>query len=247
MTDATQRFNRLAMRWKVAILAVALVVAAPLAFAAFMGTLTMLALILAATIASAAIAFAPVWAMKLANWRMKAVKGEAMRNPIETRWNIYNERMQKLEEFAGQIERFTAKLGQFQTQLTQLRKDYPDEVGPFERTYAAMLQLKEARAKEYLHAKKAMAGYKRETEKAERIWTMALSARALGEAAGMKIDPLKEIAEKTSLEAVELEMNSSFAQLDRLMMERVPEPELLASSTGLTNPQIDVKAREVSR
>lgn len=224
MQDLKQRFDSLSTKFKVLIVAGGLLLAAPFAAAAFMGTVTLVMLLLAGTIASTAIAFAPVWAMKLANWKLKSVKAEATRNPIETRQNIYIERVQKLHEFAAQIERFTAKLGAFQTQLTQLRKDYPDEVAPFERTFQAMVKLKAAREQEYLNAKKMLENYKRETEKAQRIWDMALSARALGESAGMELDPMKEIAEKTALEAVEVEMNASFAQLDRLMLERVAEP-----------------------
>lgn len=212
--------ERLARILKVALFFVGALIVSPIIFLAIKGAV---GLIIAGGIAALTIALAPVLSMKLANWRLKGVMAEASRNPVETRWNIYKERLAALENFAAQIEKFTSKLGYFETQLAQLRKDYPDEVSPFERMVMAMTQLKRAREEEYLRARDAVAKYKRETEKAERIWNMALSARDLGQAANMKIDVLKEIAEKTALNAVEVEMNASFAQLDRLMLERVEE------------------------
>jgi len=226
MNSIQQRAAKLSTWTKVAIVGIGGFIVSPIIFFVIQG---LIGLVIAAGIGLACIATAPMIGLKVANWRMKGVKAEASKNPVETRWNLYNERVKALEAYASEIQRFTAKLGIFETQLAKLRQDYPDEVEPFERMVKAMTQLKLQREAEYRRAREALDKHKRETEKAERIWTMAMAARDLGEAANMKIDPLKEIAEKTALDAVELEMNNSFAQLDRLMLERVEETSVPAS------------------
>lgn len=209
---------------KVGLVGVAGLVFAPVAMWAIGGLIGIMA---AAFIAAVGVMFGPVVAMKLANLRVKAVQAEAATNPIETRLNIYAAKALALDDFAQRIERFSGKILTFEGKLREMRKLFPKEAEVFERQLIAMRTLKDQRSAEYLAAKGKLEQYKRETEKAEAIWQMALAAREVANSEGMKVDPMREIAERTALDAVESEMNASFAQLDRLMLERAPEPQII--------------------
>jgi hypothetical protein len=90
--DLKERFTKLSNRWKFAIVGVGVLLAAPFAYAALMGVVTLVALGIGFAIFSAFMALAPWLSMKLANLQMKAVIDEATRNPIETKMNIYQQK-----------------------------------------------------------------------------------------------------------------------------------------------------------
>lgn len=244
MDDVKQKFERLSLRWKVAIVALGVVLAAPFAYAAFMGTLALVSGIIALAIVSASIAFAPVWAMKLANWRLKAVMAEATANPIPTKWNIYRERVEALKANAEKIQRFQAMIGQKEGEVERLEKAFPAEGPPFRKFIEAMKALLEQRKREFKVAQRAVENYRVETEKAEMVWNLAVSARELQVASGKTaLDPLKAIADKTAMASVELAMNDAFAQLDRVMLERVDEPAALAAPADSATSGLKINER----
>src|SRR5688572_2047436 len=107
--DVQERFGKLSTRWKVGIVALALLAVAPVTYFMLVGLLGLLAVGAAVLLGAVGIAVAPVISMKLANWQMKAVIAEATENPIETRWNNWKEEMQNLESFGTQIQSFEGK------------------------------------------------------------------------------------------------------------------------------------------
>lgn len=255
MHDLKERFNKLSGRWKFAIVAVAVLLAAPFAYAALMGTLAIITLAIAFVIVSAAITFAPVLAMKLANWQLKAVIDEATRNPIETKWNIYQAKMAALEKVAENIERFSALILKNRNRLAALQRDYPNDP----RTHAhsrfvdQMQQLKAMREDEYRKTIQVLQRYKRAIETDQAFWEASMEARDLKNAAGQtKLTALQDFADKAASNAVENEVNAMFAQLDRVMMERVEEPEpvevqaIEAPSEETLPPRTVGKVRELA-
>lgn len=230
MDAIKQRFERLSTGFKVAIVGAGILLAAPLVGLVFAGLMSAIGLLIGAVIVSAAIAFAPAWAMKLANWRMQAVKAEASANPIETMQVLYTEKMQALGGFAGQIEKFAAKIENTRSQLARLRQKYPAEAQVFEEHLAKMEQLKVNRWAQYKRAERELARFRDEIDKAEAIWAMAQAAKSLDEAAGMGSNVLDEIKAKTAVIAVETSMNEAVAQLERMMQERIEEPGLIAEA-----------------
>lgn len=227
MIDLKERFTKLSHRWKLALVGVGVLLAAPFAYAALMGTLTLIALVIAFAIVSAAVSFAPWFAMKLANWQLKAVIDEATRNPIETKQNIYKQKLEALMQVAENIERFTALILKNESRLALLKRDYPADprTAAHERFVAQMKELKVMREQEYRKTAQVLERYKRAIESDQAFWEASIEAQDLKNAAGQtKLTALQDFADRAASNSVENEVNAMFAQLDRVMMERVEEP-----------------------
>ena len=106
LTLQTRR-NRIETGVKVVGLAVAGFVVAPFISVAIQG---IIGLAVAATVSLGIVYATPAVASSLANWRLKLIKAEAMRNPVETLQNQYVKKQQALEEFREQIRIFSAQV-----------------------------------------------------------------------------------------------------------------------------------------
>lgn len=92
---------------KVAGLAVAGFVVAPFVYIAIQG---LIGLTIAGFLSLCIIYATPVAASKLANWRLKLLKAEAMKNPVETLQNQYVKKTQALDDFREQIKIFSTQV-----------------------------------------------------------------------------------------------------------------------------------------
>jgi hypothetical protein len=136
--SADERARRTAAIIK-AVLIVALgLIAAPVAFLAIKG---LIGLIAAALIAFAAITIAPVLGDMAANWKLRVLKDEAARNPVETLQRELLRRQKLLKEQKPKIERFEAKILNFEGKLAEFKRHYPEEAPRFDRTLNSMRQL----------------------------------------------------------------------------------------------------------
>jgi hypothetical protein len=94
------------------------VVVAPLLFTLLAATV---ALVATAAIAMVTVAVAPVFSMKLANWKMAAILAEARRNPIPTLENELLLRKRALEDTAGQLRWRSLQLTRLSIRPRRLR------------------------------------------------------------------------------------------------------------------------------
>ena len=102
-----QRKKRVETAVKVAGLTVAGILFAPVALLAVGG---LIGIIIAGTISLSIIYATPVVAMKLANWRLKMLKAEATKNPVETLQNQYVQKEAALQQLKENIRTFTAQV-----------------------------------------------------------------------------------------------------------------------------------------
>jgi len=208
-----------AVKWGLGLLA-ALVVS-PIIFMVVKG---LVGLAVAGVVGLALINFAPVVAMKFANWKLKAIKGEAARNPVETMQNVYQEKEAALAAFLRRIEDFAAEVANFADKLDGFKSEFPADAGKFEATLASMKRLLGVRRQRYTESKAMLASFAGEIRKAEAIWKMGLAAQAMTRAAGMTEDDfMQRLKAETAIDAVQSSLNRAMAELETSLMDEAPD------------------------
>ena len=220
--SADEKARRTAAIIKVILFILLGLIAAPIAFLAIKG---LVGLIAAVVIAFTAITIAPVVGEMAANWKLKALKDEAARNPIETLQRELLRRQQLLDDQKPKIERFETKILNFEGKLAGFKRQYPDEAPRFERTLGSMKQLLALRKERYQEAKTNLAQFELETQKARAIWEMGQAAKDASEGGMTEDDFYAKLKTDTSIEAIEESMNQAFARLESSLLES-KEPTL---------------------
>ncbi len=154
------------------------------------------------------------------NMRLKLIKAEASKNPIETLQNEYLRRDQSLNERKTRIEALAAKTAGFGTKLSQFKRDYPSDAESFQDIYDKMVLLLKRSREQWVLAEKQLTAFDREITRAKAKWDMALAAADLRQDAGkVEAEFFAKLRVECSFDAIENGMNSAFAQLDTLLME----------------------------
>jgi hypothetical protein len=229
--DLNVRKIRLDNKWKLILGGLGILVIAPLTTTLLWGVVGLLAVILGAVIGLSTIAFAPVFSMKLANARIKAIMAEADKNPIETMVAIDIARTQEMAEKDQHLEDWDTELSNFDDEVIAMKKDYPEEAGKYERISAQMHDaLKEAR-KEQAHARLDLCEFEQAIKKAKMLYKMALAAQrvtAFSKSAEEKV--LENIKTEIAFDSVRSNLNRSFARLNTAMTRRQERPALIPTA-----------------
>jgi hypothetical protein len=196
---------------------------APMIFLTIKG---IIGLAIAAAIGAALIAFTPWYAMKLANWRLAAIKAEARKSPVETMQNVYNTKEQNLKDQNTRITEFSTKVKNFKDKIERFKTENANsklvqqQVPRFEKQLEMMQALLMKRQKAYSDALKALKEYALTIQAADAIWQMTQESEALNEAANLTDDDFYEkLKAETAFDSVQESMNRSFAMLEQLMIQ----------------------------
>jgi len=241
-----------ASRWKTFAICVGAVVlglvVAPVIFIAIFGLVGLtVALTIAAVVTLAGWALLPYAGMVAANWKIKLLKREASRNPVETMQNELRRRQELLEQFKQKIITFGSKVKTFQDKVGSLKRQFPDDAPQFEESLSKMKQLYALRQSKYKEAEEGIAEFEAEIEKANILWDVGQAAAAAGESAGMSDEDFyAKIKVKSSLNAIQDKLNLSFAQLDvALLSEKEPNLALPGKNVTLELPSNTKTGSEV--
>lgn len=232
-----QRKARLAacVKWGLGLIGAAIV--APVVFLAVQG---LVGLILAGVLGLAIVHGAPVLSMRFANWKIKAIKAEAARNPVETMQAVLQEKDRSVDSFAQRVEDFATEVRNFGNKLDGFRAQFPAEAPKFEETHEQMKKLLELRRRRLKEAREELARFEGEIRKADAIWKMAQAASSMHRAAGMTEDSIMQrIKTETAIDSVQSSLNRALSQLETSLSEEVVALEHNPS------PTIDVHAVEV--
>lgn len=212
-----QRKQRIETVCKIAGVGVVGFLVAPFVLTAIGG---IVGLAIAAGISFTAINMLPWVALKVSNWRLKAIKSEAMKNPVETLQTKYVKKEQALKEFKENIRIFAGQVLTFGEQVNQYVKDGLEDYQVYVDQLAKMKKLLENRQQKYLTAKQALAEFADTIEKTNRKWKMALASITMNETAGqLDGDAFDKICIETALESVQTKLNQSFADLEIALLE----------------------------
>ncbi len=194
---------------------------APFIFKAILG---LVGLAIAGAITGAIMVGTYVYAPSVELWgrnmRLRSLKAEAAKNPIETLENDFHARTQKLNDNKNRLAMLIAKTEGFGSQLEQFKKLAPARAVKFEEVYSKMHQLCDMTGNELKKAKVALKDREGQIEIAKAEWAMALSAKDLTKSAGqIEEDFLAKIRTDAAFCAVTDGMNNAFAQVDILLLE----------------------------
>ena len=190
---------------------------APYAVVAITG---MLGLIVGCGIAAGTWLMLPVVEAKAMNLRLKMIKAEAAKNPIETLESEYLRRQLLLDQRKTAIETFDAKTRTFGDKLDGFKRDYPDEAQKFQSTYDQMALLLKRQKDQWREASRGLALFDGEIKKAKAMWDMAQAANAARAGSGLDEESFNaKLKTETALDSIQDGMNRAFSQLDTLILE----------------------------
>jgi len=216
--DLELRKIKLETKWKLILGGLGILVIAPLTTALLWGVLGFLAVILGAAIGLSAIAFGPVFSMKLANKRIRAIMTEADKNPIETMVAVDIARTHELAEKDQHLEDWDTELSNFDDEVIAVKKEYPQEAGKYERVSAQMHDALEEARKEQKRARRDLYEFEQAIKKAKMLYKMALAAQrvtAFSKSAEEKV--MENIKTEIAFDSVRGNLNRSFARLNTAM------------------------------
>ena len=205
MNTPPENIDPRAKRWgiiaKYAALLVVGFVVAPYIFTAITG---LIGLIVAGAIMLVVWMLLPTVETAARNMRLKLLKSEAARNPIETLQNEYLRRSQALNERKNKIETLAAKTSGFASKLAQFKRDYPADAQAYQDIHDKMVLLLKRSRDQWIVAESQLKAFDREIERAKAKWEMALAASDLRKDAGqVEAEFFAKLKVESSLDAIE--------------------------------------------
>lgn len=233
--DPDIRKRRLAtgVKWALGLLAAAVI--SPVIFLAVKG---LVGLGLALLAGLAIVNLAPVLSMKFANWKLKALKHEAGRNPIETLQNQQAEKERDLKAEAEKISQFDAAVETFRAQLMAEAQAQPEAAATGVPTLRQMERLLAFRRLKYKRAAEDIRARRKKVELAQSRYRVALLAQEVTKAAGeTEGTVLDKILEDIAFNAVDETVNLSMASLrTAIMVEEIPMDDIDLKQIDLKTP-----------
>jgi len=158
--------------------------------------------------------------LMIANASLKAMKAEAMRNPVETLQTEYVKKQQALAEFKRQLGVFMAEVSNFETKVKEYVKNRLEDADIYVGQLQKMKQLEALREQKYTDAQDSLAEFAEAIRRTDTKWKMACAAQHMNEAAGeMEGDVFDKICIETAIESVQTKLNQSFADLDLALLD----------------------------
>jgi hypothetical protein len=210
----TDRRDKLGNRLKVGIGLLAALIIAPFTYLILQGIVGGLALLLAAAVGITVVQLAPAFGFMLANLRMKLIRSEAERNPIETMQNVYLEKSQIIRDKDNRIVEFEGRLADYDAKMQGFAKRYPEEAAKYNDVSNKMHRALEMMKSKQQEAKRLQKDYHDEIDKAKAIYAMALAAHDVTELAGSAAqDVYLDIKQQVSFDSVTHKFNTAVAAL----------------------------------
>jgi hypothetical protein len=183
------------------------------------------ALIVASVVALAALNLVPAVAFKFANWKLRALKAEAAKNPVETLQNQQIALEKGLMAEARAITAFDTEVENFRSSLQhELESGYPEAASSGLPTLHNMERLLQYRRLKFSKAQAKLVERGRAVKMAESKFRVALAAQRVTAASGEENRTvLDKILEDIAFASVETAVNTSIAELrTSLMVEAIP-------------------------
>ncbi len=185
----------------------------------------------------------------LANLRIKLIKAEAAKNPIETLQRDFAHRQEMLNNFKQSVINFDAATLTFQDKLDDFKVRFPNDTKKFMDILSKMKKLLSVRQMRYKEAAEEVDKYEDAIERAKAIWNMGQEAAKMNKAAGMSDDDMmNKIRVETAMDSITTSMTTAFAELETSLLEVKEEKELTKLGSGedtLHVPEVIVQPEKV--
>lgn len=192
----------------------------------------------------------PVLAMKFANWKLKAIKAEAAKNPIESLQNLAAQEARKLEAAQLDLAGWDADNQGMETGISDYKRDFPGATATtMEQTLAKSRECYGIAHARYLDSVESLRLFRVEIKRVDREWQLGLKAGRIRQRlfAFGKEEAVNEMIKDTALEAVRNQLATNMSALSlALQASGKPLTEPKALTEGRQGDVIDVVASPVT-
>jgi hypothetical protein len=206
----------------------------------------LLGLGLAVAVTVTLVQIAPWFARKVANWKLKALKAEAERNPIEHLQNDYMEQDRLLQNKAELIKQFATEVEMYKTFLDKEGQFFPKTKEQGLPRLARMQQALELKRAEWKQAARSVELFGTAVREADSMYRAGLAALKVEQLAQiqMKDRILQDTLNNVALDSVYRTLATSMASLDNAVMLSIDEPQALSEFKQPTVQQLELLNRE---
>jgi hypothetical protein len=218
-----------AKRWgnfaKYAALLVACFFVAPFIWVAIGG---LLGLIVAAVIIVAAWMLRPWFYAVAANMRLKLIKAEASKNPVETLQEDLRAKTVALDGRKTNIEKLNAQIRNFSDKVDDILNRYgktDTDYIKLSRDLSDLQRVYKHRCDKWNEAHHQLERFAEEIDRAQVIWEAALAAAAARETSGLTEDEFfAKLRTDTAFDSIQTNYNEALASLDTAMLDDPATP-----------------------
>lgn len=223
-TSAPPTIDPRARRWGAiakyaALLAIGFAVA-PFIWIAIGGLLGML---VAGVICLGAWMLLPWIEAKAQNLRLKLIKAEASKNPVETLQNDLRDKTVALDQRKTAIEKLNGQIRTFADKVEDIKSRYGPQDGGYLKLSADLSDLRKVaanRAEKWKQARQQLERYSEEIDRAGMIWDAGQAAAAARETSGLSEDEFyAKLRAETAFDSIQNSYNEALASLDTSLME----------------------------
>lgn len=182
-----------------------------------------------------------------ANLRLKLIKSEAARNPVETLQNDLRDKTVALDQRKTAIERLNGQIRTFADKVGDIKERYGAQDSGYIKLNADLADLRRVaahRAEKWKQARAQLDRYSESIDRAGMIWEAGLAAAAARESSGLSEDEFySRLRAETAFDSIQNGYNEALASLDTSMLEAdaekmvvnvTPAPAALPAPDNLT-------------
>lgn len=187
----------------------------------------------------------PVVESAAANMRLKLIKAEAARNPVETLQNDLRAKTVALDERKTAIQRLNGNIRTFGDKVDGIKAKYGDKDSGYIKLSADLADLKRisaSRVEKWNEAMHQLERYAESIERAGMIWDAGLAAAAARESSGLSEEEFyAKLRSETAFDAIQNSYNEALASLDTMLLE--DDKKQIASRVEVTDevPRVSQK------
>jgi len=183
----------------------------------------LIGLIVAALVILAAWMLRPVVFSFAANMRLKLIKSEAARNPVETLQNDLKDKALALGKRKEAIETLNSQIRTFSDKVDDIKTRYGAEDAGYQKLSRDLVDLRRVyvhRCDKWKEAREQLKLYEEEIQRANMIWEAAQAAAAARETSGLTEDEFfAKLRTETAFETIKKSYNDALASLDTALLE----------------------------
>jgi hypothetical protein len=157
-----------------------------------------------------------------ANLRLKLVKAEAARNPVETLQLEHQRQSQMLEERKAAIETMSGAIRTLAEAIQKLAREFPDspELEQMKQDYADLRSIEQSRMDGWKEAYSTLGEFAKEIKRAARIWDVATAMAKARGASGLSEEEWQaKMKAETSFDAIRTKLNTEMSALNTEKMQ----------------------------
>lgn len=160
--------------------------------------------------------FLPVFAQWSAQMKLKGIKYNSSKNPVEDLQLIYMKKHGEIDAAANAITAFATETKEYKAKLEEFAARRPEKADSFRTTYNAMHKVLTIQTDKLKQSKAKLEEFEQVIIEAEDIWQMTQAALKANKAMGKfdNPDPMDAIRQRTAYDSIMSSLNQVTAELE---------------------------------